>query len=97
MTPDRCALCGRDRPLTFHHLVPKKVHSRRRVKRRFDREELQRGIHLCRPCHRAVHHFVPHLELAERYHTLDALREHPDIARFVAWASKQDRGKGYVR
>lgn len=38
-------------------------------------------------CHRAIHAAVGTKEIARRYPTLDALREVPAIARFVAWVA----------
>ena len=87
--PDEvCALCARDRPLTFHHLVPRSLHRKKRYQKR-DRAELQRGVMLCRDCHDAVHRFVSEKELGARYDTLDALRAHTDIARFVEWVRRR--------
>ena len=48
---------------------------------------------LCRACHRTVHAELSHRELADLYHTLEALRAHPAIARFVAFARRQQPGK----
>ena len=50
-----CPFCGRRLALTFHHLIPKKVHRRARYRRRFSREELALGIYLCRDCHDGIH------------------------------------------
>ncbi|MFK7988961.1 MAG: hypothetical protein AB8I08_23285 [Sandaracinaceae bacterium] len=80
-----CRLCDRIRPLTFHHLIPRTLHRKPRYKRQFTREALQQGVMLCRDCHDAVHRFVSEKELGAVYRTLDALRAHPEIARFVAW------------
>lgn len=44
---------------------------------------------LCRPCHDTVHYYLTEQELAEAYHTLEALRQHPGIAKFARWAAKQ--------
>ncbi|MCK5940655.1 MAG: hypothetical protein KAI24_01700, partial [Planctomycetes bacterium] len=71
--PDRCELCSAPRELTFHHLIPKKVHRRPFFRRTYDRDELQRGAHLCRLCHKAVHRFFDEMTLAREYATLDAL------------------------
>ena len=84
-----CALCEREGPLTFHHLIPKTLHRKPRYRRRFARQELQAGVQLCRDCHDAVHRFVPEKTLGERYRTLEALRRHPDVARFVAWVRRR--------
>lgn len=88
-----CALCERDRPLTFHHLIPRALHRRKRFATRYSREELSAGIDVCRDCHDAVHRFVSEKELGERFHTLEALRAHPEIARFVEWV--RTRGGRY--
>ena len=85
MESSRCALCERSRPLTFHHLIPRSLHRKNRYRKRFRREELQRGVEVCRDCHDAIHRFVPETVLGARYRTLEALRGHPEIARFVDW------------
>jgi hypothetical protein len=84
-----CALCARNAPLTFHHLIPRKVHRRPRFRKRYDREALQAGIEVCRLCHRAIHRFHDEMTLALRLNTLAALREDPALARHAAWAAKQ--------
>lgn len=77
-----CPLC--DRPIpegvpqSVHHLVPK-----------------MRGgkggetVLLHHICHKAVHAHLTETELARRYSTVDALRAHPDMAKFLAWVSKR--------
>jgi hypothetical protein len=35
-----CELCGREAPLTFHHLVPRKMHRRTYFRKHYSREEL---------------------------------------------------------
>jgi len=75
--------------LTFHHLVPKSQHRRTWCKRRFDKEQRQSGIDVCRDCHSAFHRFATESELARAYHTVEALMAHPDIGTFVRWVSTQ--------
>ena len=84
-----CALCGRSAPLTFHHLIPKKVHRRPRFARRYSKAELARGIDVCRLCHRAIHRFHDEMTLAQELDTLEALRADPALARHVRWAARQ--------
>jgi hypothetical protein len=36
-------------------------------------------------CHNEVHATLSETELARRYNTVEALRAHPRIARFVEW------------
>ena len=89
--PDSCELCGRAKPLTFHHLIPRKNHRRPRFRRRYSNHEMRhRGLYLCGPCHRGIHDLIPdESELGERYTTRELLLAHEGIARHVAWVAKQ--------
>lgn len=88
-TPDACELCQAPRELTFHHLIPRKVHRRTFFKRNYDRDTLQAGVHLCRLCHSAVHRFFDEMTLAKQYASLEALRAAPELQRHASWARKQ--------
>lgn len=93
---DRCELCGRPEPeLTDHHLIPRSQHARlKRIRDDFDVERArQNTATLCSACHRTIHSVLTDRELAERYATLDALRRHPEIDRFVRWARRQKPGR----
>jgi hypothetical protein len=83
-TPDDpvCPLCGRAIPArsrqSLHHLVPK----------------LRGGkggptVLLHQICHNEIHATFTETELARTYNTVDALRGHPRIARFIAWVRKR--------
>lgn len=82
-----CALCEREAEVTRHHLIPQSRHGKRRTRLRYEREELKRKLiaPLCRPCHKQVHAVLTEKELERDYHTIALLREHPEIAKFVAW------------
>jgi 5-methylcytosine-specific restriction endonuclease McrA len=84
-----CALCGRDTILTFHHLIPRKVHRRPRFRKRFDRETLQRGIAVCQLCHKGIHRLYDEMTLANDLSSLEALANDPALRRHVAWVRKQ--------
>jgi len=87
---DHCELCGREKPLTFHHLIPRKNHRKRRFRRDFDRDELKsRGLWLCRLCHRQIHRFYSEDELGQRLNSREALLAEPQMLRFLEWARKQ--------
>ena len=92
-SPDeQCALYERERFLTFHHLVPKKVHKRSQVLRLFSKEEMHTlGLWLCSDCHSTVHRHIDHLVLALNYHSKEALLGHPEIEKFVNWVAKQNK------
>lgn len=89
-----CELCGRVQlPLTRHHLIPQSQHQRNRAKRQFDRDDMQTRIALlCRPCHSQVHAVLDNSQLVLAYHTLEALRGHPELAKFSAWIANKPSG-----
>lgn len=70
-----CPLCDRPVPASeadAHHLVPKS----------------RGGTHtvmLHRICHRQVHALLTETELERTYSTIEALRSHPELARFLGW------------
>ncbi len=80
-----CPLC--DRPIppdvrsSRHHLVPK----------------LKGGkggpvVLLHDICHRRIHATLSEADLARSFHSVDALRAHPEIARFIAWVRRRPPG-----
>ena len=84
-----CALCRRETTLTFHHLIPRKMHRRARFRKRYTREELGRGVDLCPRCHKGLHRLHDEMTLGSELNTVDALRADPAVARHVAWVAKQ--------
>ena len=70
-----CTLCDRPIPPALrdaHHLIPK---SRGGVN----------TVFLHRACHKKVHALLTETELARNYATPQALRAHPEMARFIEW------------
>lgn len=70
-----CPLCGRPIPpgvpQSRHHLIP----------------QLRGGkggetVLLHQVCHSTIHKVLSEAELARSYNSIDALRAHPDLARF---------------
>lgn len=87
-----CELCEREnQKLTKHHLIPKAVHTKKKFIRRFGKKEmLERGIMICKLCHKGIHDIIPkEKDLAESYNTKALLMAHEGIAKHVAWVSKQ--------
>lgn len=84
-----CEICGRDWiNLSYHHLIPRFVHAKV-VKRGWHRaDELQNVAWLCGACHRQVHRFANHEDLARYYYTVERLLAEPEMQRFAAWASR---------
>lgn len=87
-----CELCGREnQKLTFHHLIPCKVHSKKKFLREHGRDEMKsRGLFLCKLCHDGIHDIIEdEKELAESYNTKELLLAHEGIDKHVKWAAKQ--------
>jgi hypothetical protein len=81
-----CQLCQSDQAHNFHHFIPHTLHGNKWFKKRFTREEMADGIHLCKQCHQAIHHFIPDKkELGRQYHSLDELLRHPELGNYVRW------------
>ncbi|MEO0371371.1 MAG: HNH endonuclease [Pseudomonadota bacterium] len=80
-----CPLC--DRPIppdarqSLHHLVPK----------------LKGGkggpvVRLHQICHNEIHATLTEAELARDFCTIEALRRHPRLAKFIRWVAKRPAG-----
>ena len=87
----QCPLCRRPGPLTFHHLIPKKLHRRKRFRKRYSRDELAQGVHICRLCHNGVHRLFDEMTLGQEMNTLQRLQENEALQKHVRWVSKQRR------
>ncbi|WP_234455231.1 HNH endonuclease [Thermohalobaculum xanthum] len=86
MTPGEdpiCPLCKRPIPprakRSLHHLVPR----------------LKGGaggpvVLLHQICHNEIHATLSEAELARGYDSIEALRAHPRIARFVSWVARRN-------
>jgi 5-methylcytosine-specific restriction protein A len=81
-----CPLCGRPNlHPTDHHLVPKSRGGMNGNK-----------LTMCRDCHHAAHLLFSNKELERKYHTIEALLNHPKMLKMVKYITKQDPG-GRVR
>ena len=89
-----CPFCQRPQPLTFHHLIPRKLHRRRRYQRTYTREVLGNGIYTCRDCHDAIHRAYDEQQLATTYASPEAIYSDPLLRRHFAWLSRQRRDYG---
>ena len=87
-----CHLCERTMKAstTEHHLIPRTCHKNRWFKKNFTREQMAETISLCRDCHNELHELVPsEKELGRHFNTIDKIRSHPRIAKFLIWIAKQ--------
>ena len=84
-----CEICDRDWvPLTYHHLIPKKVHAK--VLKRGWHEESQLGnvAWLCRACHSFVHKMAGNEELGREWFTVERVLGREDVRRWAGWVGR---------
>ena len=75
----RCGLCARAVQATSrHHLVPREEGGRHGP-----------TVELCQPCHSSVHRFLSNRDLAQRYPTVEALREAEELQTYLRWIRRQ--------
>ena len=90
-----CPCCQRQLTLTFHHLIPKSLHRKRYIQKRYSKKERAKGILICRPCHNAIHSFLTLRELSDSYNTMEKIMEHCELKKHFEWAQKQT--KNHIR
>jgi hypothetical protein len=82
MSDPICPLCDRPIPAdakqSLHHLTPKLKGGKKGP-----------TVLLHQICHNEIHVTLTEAELARDYHTIDALKEHPRLAKFIKWLSKR--------
>jgi len=84
-----CALCERVCILTFHHLIPRKLHRRGFFKAHYSKTQLQTGVMLCTLCHKTIHRFYDEMTLGKKLNTLTSLKADEKIQTHIHWAKKQ--------
>ena len=85
-----CEFCGRDKPLTKHHLIPRAVHTKKRYIRRHGKQEMrERGVDLCKQCHDGIHDLYDEKTLADDFNTKNLLLEDDRIRKHIQWVRKQ--------
>ena len=87
----RCELCERDGlELTDHHLIPRTRHNKR-VKR--DCPERNETTPLCLPCHRQIHALLTEKDMEREFNTIEKLKAHQDVVKWITWIRKKELGK----
>jgi hypothetical protein len=88
-----CVFCNREVSFTTrHHLIPKTTHSKKKIRKRFPKERRVETIDVCCDCHKTIHKFIPEMQLATEYNSLDLLLSHPELQNFKIWIVKQREG-----
>lgn len=84
--PDACELCARKTLLTRHHLIPKSLHNKPYVQKRFAKSErISATLWVCRACHNQVHRLFSEKELALTYNCREHLLGDERLRTFVEW------------
>lgn len=84
-----CQLCDCERPLTFHHLIPRKMHRRKHFRSHYDKEQLNSGVMVCRYCHNAIHRLYDEMTLAKEFASLEQLLADDAVQKHIAWVKKK--------
>ena len=83
----QCELCERvNVQCDSHHLIPRTRHRNKKNKKEFDRREVKdRTAWFCHPCHNTVHTIFSEKELEREYNTLEKLKSHEQIQKYIEW------------
>lgn len=83
----KCELCEREvTRLTAHHLTPKQAVKRKQA-------DAGPTVDICSACHRQIHHLFDNKYLAKELNSVEALKNEPQMAKFLAWVRKQKPDK----
>jgi hypothetical protein len=77
--------------LTGHHLVPRMRHNKR-IKRDLGNER-HKQADTCRPCHSQLHSLFTEKELEQEYNTIEKLKAHPEVQKWIKWVRKRPFGQ----
>jgi len=87
--PTICEFCESDDVASFHHLIPRTLHSNRWFKQRYTREQMSEGLNVCRQCHKMIHETIPEKLLGRSFNTRERLLSHSELAKFVEWKRRR--------
>ncbi|MEJ2176612.1 MAG: hypothetical protein P8Y12_01360 [Gammaproteobacteria bacterium] len=89
-----CELCLQDRDLSFHHLIPRKLHRRSHFKKKYSKADLSQGIFICSLCHRGLHKLYDEMTLGKHFLNRESILGDPSLAKHIAWSARQKIKKG---
>jgi hypothetical protein len=91
--PDACELCARSVALTRHHLIPKALHDKAYVQKRYPKSErITATLWVCRACHNQIHRLFSEKQLALSYNHREALLADERLRSFVVWLASKPPG-----
>ena len=90
--PGSCLLCARETLLTFHHLIPRKMHRRVWFQKHYSRDQLASGIFICTLCHKGIHKTYDEMTLGKHFASPAQLLQDETLQRHFAWVARQKVG-----
>lgn len=89
-----CALCGAEKKLTRHHLIPK-VRAKNKYKE--IKEDPSNLLWICRSCHDQIHSLWDESTLRDLYNTKEKLLAAPEMQKFISWKRKHPDFTGHSK
>ncbi len=87
---ENCEFCDREKELTFHHYIPRTLHTNKWFKKNYEKVFLKtHGVYLCHDCHNAIHKFFTEKELGKHYNDKQKLFSQTKVRDFLKWVKKQ--------
>lgn len=84
---DHCEFCNATTNLTKHHLIPRSIQNRKKIKNQHD-DLIGKTITLCFTCHSALHNTFTEKELSEKFYTIDLIKQNELFNKFIKWKLK---------
>ena len=102
-----CSICGTTLNLTEHHLIPKSIQNRKKIKNTNKEELTGKTIPLCFTCHSTLHSMFTEKELSENLYSIELIKQNTQFNNFIKWklkhpnitnfSSKQNKYKGKLK
>ena len=92
MKVEKCELCGSSNDyLNFHHLIPRTLHRNKFFVKTYEKDYMKHhGIWICKSIyHKQIHRLISEKEMGLIYNTLEILKTHPEVDKFIKWRSKR--------
>ena len=90
--PEACELCGSKIDyLNFHHLIPRTLHANKKYQKLYEKLFMaNHGCWICKQyCHKQIHVFITEKEMGMLYNSIEKLRAHPEVKKYIEWRSKR--------
>ena len=81
----KCELCGSDKNITKHHLIPQQVS---RHKNKYLKNDESNFLWICEECHSQIHALFTNQQLKELYNTKELLLANEKFNKYVQWRIK---------